>query len=108
MPIANDLRIRRGQFLQGGQGFFGAAFLHDAQDGIEHDDRHDSPGFEVVAQQRRDDRSDDQHDDNKVVQLVPQHLPEGRARGFIELVWSDLGKQFCRPACPQAFFSGHL
>ena len=89
MSVAQDLRFRCGHFLQGRQGFFGAAFLHNAQDGVEHHDGHDGGRVHPLTQQGGDDGGHDQQDDHKIVKLVPQ-LGEERGALFGQLVQAVL------------------
>ena len=86
MSIAHDLRIGRGKFLEGCQRLLGAAFLNDPQHRIQHHDCHDRRGFHIISQQGRDDGGNDQQDHNKIIQLFPQHLQEGRTRRFLQLI----------------------
>jgi hypothetical protein len=51
----------------------------------------DGRRFDVIAEQGRDDRGHDQQDDHKVVQLFPQHVPEGGTRRFAQLVLRHFG-----------------
>ena len=83
LPIAQDLGVGRGQFLEGGQGLLGALFLDNAQYCVENNDGHDGCRFNVVAKQGRDDRGDDEQDNHEVIELVPKHGQETRTGCFL-------------------------
>ena len=51
VPVAQHLGFRRGQLLQCRQGLFGAAFLDDAQHGVENDDRNNGDRINGFAEQ---------------------------------------------------------
>ncbi len=51
MPIAQRLRLGRGQFLERGQRLLGAPFLDDAHYRVQHDDGQDGRGFDIISKQ---------------------------------------------------------
>ncbi len=88
--VAQHLGFRRGQLPQGSQGLLGAAFLDDAQGGVQDDDGQDGRRFDLVAQKAEISGGDDQQDDDEVVELLPQHLQKGGGWGFFQLVGTVL------------------
>jgi len=91
VTVAHHLRFGRGQLAQGRQGLLGAALLEHAQGRIQDDNGHDGGGLFQVAEGGRNDGGHDQHDDDEIVELFQQHLPEGGAGGFGQLVGAILG-----------------
>ena len=94
MAVAQDLRLRRGQALEGRQRLLGAPLLDDAQHRVEYDDRHDRGGIHPFAQQRRDRRGRDEQQHDEVVQLLPKHRQEAGGLGLLQLVWAKALQAF--------------
>jgi len=85
------MSLRRSHLLEGAQGRFRAALLDDAQYRIQGDDGDDGQSVYIAftgvsADDCGDNRRHDQQDDDKAVELLPEHLQEGRRRLLPQLV----------------------
>ena len=61
--------MRSGQRSQGRHRLLGAPLLHEAEDGVEHDDREDRAGLDAFADREGDAGGDQQHADHEVGEL---------------------------------------
>jgi len=89
--FSHNMSLRRSHLLEGAQGRFRAALLDDTQYRIQGDDGNDGQSVYIAftgvgADDCGDDRRHDQQDDDKAVELLPEHLQEGRRRLLPQLV----------------------
>ncbi len=94
---ANDRRFRSCNVHQCAHRFFGPCLLHEAENGVQGDDRQDDDrlvrerGLARILQQPFDDRNDhgdEQDDDQKIYELIEQATPPGRLRRAFERIRS--------------------
>ena len=95
LAVANHRRFGCGKGHQRANRAFGARFLEEAEQGVQHDDEQDDDGLvgqgglARVLQQpfdHRDDGGDEQDDHQEVLELLDQPCPPGCFRGALELV----------------------
>ena len=99
MPLPHHLGFRRGEPAERGQGLFSPALLDDAQRRVQHHDRHNRPCLKPITKQCGNHCGDQKEDDDKVVQLIPEHLPERRLGRFGQLaqaIFSLAADGLCR------------
>ena len=72
------------------EGFFGFAFLDDADEGVDEDDTEDDAGVDPLAEEGGADGGGEEDVDEDVVELEEEAFEEGVVRGRGELVGSML------------------
>ena len=87
LTIPDDIGGRFGQFLQGGDGFFGALFVNDF-DGVQDKDHHkDGDAVADFSQDGVKDAGEDQQQDQRLGQFLQEFFPERFLFFFFKLVW---------------------
>ena len=92
VSVAADHGFRRKHGADGIEGFFGFAFLDDADEGVDEDDAEDDAGVDPFAEEGGADGGGEKDVDEDVVELEEEALEECVARGGGQLVGSVPGE----------------
>ena len=93
LAVAHDLGGAGRHLLERGHGLLGAVLLHEADDGVEHDDHGDDDRVLHVADDDRDDAGQGEHHDHRVGELAGEDPPRA---------WLGLLDERVRPAGREA------
>ena len=92
VAVSNHGRARRGHRSQRQQGILGAAFLEEADQRVQNDDRGDGDGVCDLTQESRHHGGAEQQPDERARKLSREQAPARRSLRALDLVGADLGQ----------------
>ena len=96
MAVADHAGARRRHRSQRQQRVLGAAFLEEADQRVQHDDRRDRDGVGDLTEESRHRRGGEQQPDERARELPREEPPAGRSLRALDLVGADLGQAALR------------